>query len=100
MRGNAGELLDEMSAGAAREISRSAAENLDSTHFQEFARGELDAADVCSVEARLESTAQRAPHRIGLFGDFFPHEMFEGSFVESISAPVDRRWRLRGRAAI
>ena len=48
------------------DIGGAAAQDADATDVQQVAGGELDAAEMGGLEARIEPATQGAPHRFGL----------------------------------
>ena len=100
MRRQPGQLLDQMGADEAGDVSRAATEDLDPADVEELVRGELDAAQMRRLKARLEPPAQRTRDRLGLFGDLLPHKMLEFALVEGLARPGDRRRDLRGRPTV
>ena len=100
MRGNARQLLDEMRAGAAGDVRGAAAEDLHATDFQQLARGHLHAAEVRRLEARIETSAQRAADRLRLLRDLLAHVVRVAALVERLVGPGDGRRRLRRGAAV
>ncbi len=82
------------------DVGRAAAENLHSLRFEQLARGQLQAAEMRGVEARLQSPAQHAADRVRLFGDLLTHEVREVALGQRFELPVDRERRARNGAAV
>ncbi len=88
--GQPGDRLDELGAGDAGVVGRSAAEDLHATDRAQLARGELEAAEARGGEAMVEAATQRAPDGLGLVADLLAQVVGMTAAAVVILGEVDR----------